>query len=126
MIGLIYGLYNGLVYGLGIGLIVAVIDGIGVGSLNHITLVEAISWRWSQFSKRTIPGLIIGLVVGLNNGLSSGLQVGLKAGLIYGLSGGLVSGLIGGFTDRVKIGKASPNQCNNLSRKNCLAALIVT
>jgi eukaryotic-like serine/threonine-protein kinase len=125
IIGLIYGLYNGLVYGVSVGLIVAVIDGLGAGSLNHITLIEAMSWRWSQFSKRTIPGLIIGLIVGLNNGLSSGLQVGLKAGLIYGLSGGLVSGLIGGFTDRVKVGKASPNQAIKLSRKNSFAAFLV-
>jgi hypothetical protein len=32
----------------------------------------------------------------------------------------LVSGLVGGFTDRVKVGKASPNQGIKLSRTNSL------
>jgi eukaryotic-like serine/threonine-protein kinase len=34
--------------------------------------------------------------------------------------------LVGGFTDRVKVGKASPNQGVKLSRNNSLAALLVT
>jgi hypothetical protein len=34
---------------------------------------------------------------------------------------GLVTGLVGGFTDRVKVGKASPNQGIKLSLENSLA-----
>jgi hypothetical protein len=53
---------------------------LGVGSLSHITLVETVSWKWNQFWKRTIPGLIVGLIVALNAGLS----LALSAGLIFG------------------------------------------
>ena len=135
--GLIYALSVGLRYGMRYapdrieyGLISGLIGGLGVGSLNHITLVETISWKWNQFWKRTIPGSIFGLIFGLIAGLSRwadlGADVGLSYGLIVGLIGGLVSGLIGGFTDRVKVGKASPNQGIKLSRKNSLAVFLVT
>ena len=128
--GLIYALSVGLRYGpryapiggLSIGLISGLIGGLGVGSLNHITLVETMSWRWNQFWKRTMPGSIFGLVFGL----IAGLSVGLIYGLIVGLSVGMVSGLIGGFTDRVKVGKASPNQGIKLSWKNASAVFLVT
>ena len=39
---------------------------------------------------------------------------------------GLVSGLVGGFTNKVKVGKELPNQGIKLSRKNSLAAFLVT
>jgi eukaryotic-like serine/threonine-protein kinase len=87
------------------------------------------SWKWNQFRKRAIPGLIIGLILGLSYGLVEeiiGLSGGLSEGLIGGLMIGLVSGLIGGFTDRVKVGKASPNQGIKLSGKNSSAAFLVT
>jgi hypothetical protein len=53
---------------------------LGVGSLNHITLVETISWKWNQFWKRTIPGSILGLIVRLSVGLIGGLIAGLNRG----------------------------------------------
>jgi eukaryotic-like serine/threonine-protein kinase len=52
--------------------------------------------------------------------------VGLLFALIVAPIFGLVSGLVGGFTDRVKVGKASPNQGIKLSQKNSLAAFLVT
>jgi hypothetical protein len=39
---------------------------------------------------------------------------------------GMVSGLVGGFTDRVKVGKASPNQGIKLSLRNSFAPFLVT
>ena len=129
-VGLRYGMRYAPIGGLSIGLISGLIGGLGVGSLNHITLVETMSWKWNQFWKRTIPGsifgLVFGLIAGLSVGLIYGLIVGLRYGLIVGLSVGMVSGLIGGFTDRVKVGKASPNKGIKLSRKNSLAVFLVT
>jgi Na+/H+ antiporter NhaB len=75
------------------GLITALIAGVGVGSPNHINLVETISWKWNQFWKRTIPVSIGSLV--------AGLLLGLIGGLIFGVVEGLVSGLLGEFTDMV-------------------------
>ena len=65
---------------LGIALLVGLIGGLGVGSLNRITLVETMSWKWNQFWKRTIPGSIVGLIFGLFYGLIFGLIVGLNRG----------------------------------------------
>ena len=125
-----YGLRYAPIGGLSIGLISGLIGGFGVGSLNQITLVETMSWNWNQFWKRTIPGsifgLIFGLIAGLSVGLIYGLIVGLRYGLIVGLSVGMVSGLIGGFTDRVKVGKGSPNEGIKLSVKNSFAVYLVT
>jgi eukaryotic-like serine/threonine-protein kinase len=103
------------------------------------------SWKWNQFWKRTRSGLIFGLIGGSIFGLILGLIVGpfgsieglffglivgllgaLPVGLIVGLIVGLVGGLAGGFTDTVKTGKVSPNQGIKLSRKNALAAFLVT
>jgi hypothetical protein len=127
IIGLILWLTGGLISGLTSGLIGGLIGGLGVGSLNHITLVETVSWKWNRF---WIPGSIVGAIVGLIlwrvDGLISGVISGLKLGLTYGLIGGLISGLIGGFTDRVKLGKASPNQGIKLSRRNSLVAFLIT
>jgi hypothetical protein len=120
--GLAAGLSNGLSVGLSYGLIFWLIGGLGIGSLNHITLVETVSWKWNRFWKRAIPGSIVGLI----SGLIIGLIVGLIVGLINGLFFGLISGLVGGFTDRVKVGKTSPNQGIKLSLKNSLAAFLVT
>jgi DNA polymerase III delta prime subunit len=126
--GLIAGL-NGLI----LGLIAGLISGLGVSSLSHIALVETISWRWNQFWKKTIlgsfGGLIFGLIFGLSWGLSYGPWYGLECGLIFGAIFspifGVGSGLVGGFTDRVKVGKASPNQGIKLSLKNSLTAFLV-
>jgi hypothetical protein len=82
--GLIYGLSGGLNEGLSNGLIGGAIGGLGLRSLNHITLVETISWKWNQFWKRTIPGLIVGLI-GLSAGLVYGLGVWLSEGRTFGL-----------------------------------------
>jgi hypothetical protein len=46
--------------------------------------------------------------------------------LCFGLIFGLLSGFVGGFIDRVKVGKASPNQGIKLSRNNSLAVFLVT
>jgi hypothetical protein len=140
------GLTSGLI-GVPIGvLLCGPIGGLGVGSLNHITLVEIISWNWNQFWKRTIPGSIVGLIFGLLYGLVSTLfylafmarakpvdlnflvtfGVLVTSCLIFGIIFGLLSGLVGGFTDRVKVGKASPNQGIKLSRKNSLIVFVVT
>jgi hypothetical protein len=133
IVGLIAGLFACLVGGLAGGLL----GGLGVGSLNHINLVETISWKWNLFWKRTIPGLIAGLIAGLfvwlMLGLISGLMMALifgigyvlTVGVIVGLVGGLVTGLVGGFTDRVKVGKASPNQGIKLSLKSSSVAFLV-
>jgi hypothetical protein len=115
-------------------------DDLGVGSLNHITLVESISWKWNQFWKRTIPGSIGGLIFGLIGWtftitslpefkfkfpelsrkplkvLILSLILSLHLSLIFGL----VSGLVGGFTDRVMVDKASPNQGSSCRGKNLL------
>jgi eukaryotic-like serine/threonine-protein kinase len=90
------------------------------------------SWKWNQFWKRTIPGSIVGLFVGLIIGLMSvligvsGLLDVLACVILSGVFGGLVTGLLGGFIDKVKVGKAFPNQGIKLSRKNSLAAFLVT
>jgi DNA polymerase III delta prime subunit len=131
--GLINGLSNGLLYGLSDGLsnglFIGLIGGLGIGSLNHITLVETVSWKWNRFWKRAIPGSIVGLISGLIIGLIRlifGLRTGLSDGLTFGLVFGLISALVGGFIDRVKAGKASPNQGIKLSLQNSLAAFLVT
>jgi hypothetical protein len=125
-LGLIYGLIAGLIGGLIFGL----------GGLNQITLVETISWKWNQFWRRTIfPGSIGGLIFGLIGGLIAGLigalsgvglSVGLSGALIGALIYGLTAGLIGGFTDRVTVGKSSPNQGIKLSLKNSLTVFLIT
>ena len=141
--GLNAGLSVGLIFGLTTGLL----GGLGVGPLNHIALVETMTWKWNQFWKRTIPGSIVGLIFGLIIGLIYGafytlnfgrsevargmelfdvLVLGLASALIVAPIFGLVSSLVGGFTDRVKVGKASPNQGIKLSQKNSLAAFLVT
>jgi hypothetical protein len=125
-----YGLNDRLIVGLFCGLIGGPIGGLigvlGVGPLKHITSVETMNWKWDQFWKRTIRGSFFGLITGVLVGLQGGL-IGILIGvLIGGLIFGLLSGLIGGFTDRVKVGKASPNQGIKLSLKNSLAVLLVT
>jgi hypothetical protein len=47
-------------------------------------------------------------------------------GAIFALVCGLVDGLVGGLTDKVKAGKALPNQGIKLSRNNSLAVFLVT
>ena len=137
--GLIYGLRPGqpevptfvLRFGLSRGLIggsfVGLICGLGVRSLKKITLVETLSWKWNQFWKRAIPGLIYGLIVGLMTDL---IGEAIYAAVSYALTGalifGLIGGLIDGFTDRVKADKTNPNQGMKLSWKNSLAAFLVT
>ena len=130
--GLIGGLIRGLIFGLILGLILAWVSWLpgplGVGLLNRITLVETVCWKWNQFWKRAIHGSIFGLGFGLISrcrregvllpGLSGEV---LLAGLIFGLT----YGLAGGFTDRVKMGKAFPNQGVKLSAKNSLTAFLV-
>jgi hypothetical protein len=104
------------------GLSMGLLGGLGIGSLDRITLVETMSWKWNRFWKRSILGSIVGLIFGPIFGPS----VGLSVGLIFGLLGGLVSGLVGGFTDSVKVGKAFPNQGIKLSLRNSLAVFLVT
>jgi hypothetical protein len=139
----------GLIWAPIFGLIAGAIGGLGNGPLNHITLVESISWKWNQFWKGTIPGLIVGLICGLIfvlilgvlifllilaiSKLVSGMEMiftwlifALRFGLIVGLIGGVVSGLAGGITDRVMLDKASPNLGIKLSLKNSFAAFLVT
>jgi MFS family permease len=136
------GLVNGLVNGLANGLLCGLVGGLGVGSLIHINLVETLSWNWNRFWKNAIFGLIVGLIValilaliillffglrfGVSDPLRFGLIVGLPLGLSFGPIGGLFMGLVGGFTDRVKEGKASPNQGIKLSLQNSLALFLVT
>jgi eukaryotic-like serine/threonine-protein kinase len=105
-----------------------VIGGLGAGSLNHITSVETISWKWNQFWKRAILGSIVGLILGLSEGGLDEywLSNNLRSVLIFVFLGAVVSGLAGGFIGRVKEGKASSNQGIKLSCKNSLAAFLVT
>jgi eukaryotic-like serine/threonine-protein kinase len=130
MCGLTYGLEYGLMYGAILGPFAGLIGGLGVGSLNRITLVEAVSWKWNQYWRRTISGLIVGLIAGLvigqSHGFFGGLSSAIRFGLIIGLSVWLVIGFVGGFTDTVKLGKAFPNQGIKLSLKNALVASFVT
>jgi DNA polymerase III delta prime subunit len=135
--GLIAGLSFGLmagwmeaVGGTSFGLSFKLPGGLGAVPLNQIAVVETLGWRWNQFWKMTIPGLIIGLSVGLMNGLvlwpMNGVRVGLFVGMISGLSFGLFIMLCGGFTYRVKVDKESPNQGIKLSLKNSVVAFLVT
>jgi eukaryotic-like serine/threonine-protein kinase len=125
--GLICGLITGLIVGMDTGMMVALIAGpiaaLGIGSLNHITLVEAMSWKWNQCWKMTIPGLIFGLVFGVFRAGSGSelLNVPISA-LIFGL----ITGLVGGLTGTIKVDKVSPNQGINLSGKNSFASFLVT
>jgi eukaryotic-like serine/threonine-protein kinase len=122
--GLIFGLIFGdLLVGLTTGLLAGLIGDLGAGSLNRIALVEAMSWRWRQFWKRTIPGSIGGLTAGLLAGLTDYRPI---SALIGGLMVGLITGLAGGFTDSSEVGKASPNQGIQQSLKNALAAFFAT
>ena len=131
-----------LIFVLTAGAIAGAIGGLGVGSLNHITSVESMSWKWSQFWKKAIPASIVGLICGLSLALIAWLiilTVGYKLrikirylgntflffGLPFGLLFGLVGGLFGGFT-RVMVDKTFPNQGIKLSLKNSLAALLAT
>jgi hypothetical protein len=143
IVGPIYGssvmLINGLLVGLSGGLIAGVG---GAASLNHINLVETISWKWNLFWRGMIRvligGPIIGLLVGPMVGLTGvfnegpiratiyGLGFGLIGGLIFGVMFGLVGGLVGGMTVRVKVGKAFPNEGIKLSRKFFLVVFLVT
>jgi eukaryotic-like serine/threonine-protein kinase len=127
IIGLFFLLIGGLISGLTCGLIGGLIGGLGVGSLNHITTVETMSWKWNRF---WIPGLIVGSIVGLFlwwfAGLSHDLTSGVNLALTYGLIVGLTTVWLGGFTDSLKVGKASPNQGIKLSRRNSLTAFLIT
>jgi hypothetical protein len=67
-----------LICGLLFGLIAGLIARVGAGSLNNITLVETISWKWNQFWNGTIPGLIVGLIFGLIVGLDRGGSAVIK------------------------------------------------
>jgi hypothetical protein len=149
IVGLVQGLIGGLIACLIVGPIVGLIGGLGAGSLQRITPVETMRWKWSQFWKRTISGLAVGLpfglvfgllfgliealIVGLSGGLKHGLEVGLRGmlseglplGIFLGVLAGLVTGLVGGFTGTVKPGKVSPNQGIKLSRNNALVASLI-
>jgi hypothetical protein len=106
--------------------------------LKPITLVEAMSWEWSQFMARVILGLIIGAIAGLILALIFVLAtfiareplynalIGLGIGLTFGLIGGVIWGLFAGFRHRAKMGKSSPNQGIKLSLKNSLTAFLIT
>ena len=83
---------------LGVALMFGAIGGLGVASLNHITLVESMSWKWNQFWKKTIPGSIVGLIVGLILELIVSLILGPIFGLTLGLIGGLILGASLGWT----------------------------
>jgi hypothetical protein len=65
------------------------------------------------------------VIVGPESVLVYGLGL-LGCGLMFGLIVGLSIGLIGGFADRVKVGKAFPNQGIKLSLKNSSAVFLVT
>jgi hypothetical protein len=115
------------------GLIVGLINGLGTSSLNQITLVEALSWRWGKFLKSTGRGALVGLIVGLIFGLMTPLIIPhgalstvpgsvLRFGLIFGLG----TGLIAGFADRVKVGKVNANQGIKLSQQNSINVFLVT
>jgi hypothetical protein len=69
------------------------------------------------------------VTVGATSGLglsSQTLVAGLRGALFFVLIFWLISGLVGGFTDRVKVGKVSPNQGIKLSRKNASATFFFT
>jgi hypothetical protein len=131
--GLIGGVNGGLLGG-GLGGFAGGSPRLGGGSLNHIALAETISWKWNQFWKRAIGGMIVGPLFVLIGGLIVGRSVGLIGVLVLIvklISGGLIlfgleNALAGGFTDSVKVGKASPNQGIKLSLKNSLVVFLVT
>jgi hypothetical protein len=136
-VGLIFVLTSVLIGLLGFGygwLIASLIFPLGFGSLNRIALVETMSWNWNRFWTVAIPGSIVGLIFGLigqfwsSRGLNENVLLPGLSGevLLAGLIVGLSIGLVGGFTDRVKVGKAFPNQGIKLSAKNSLTAFLVT
>jgi hypothetical protein len=117
---------SGLIPGLSSGLVGGLIGGIGVGSLNHIILIETMSWKWNRY---WIPGLVAGAIIGLVlwclGGRSDELISGLNLGLTFALIGAVTIGWICGFIDNVKVDKESPNQGIRLSRENSLTAFLV-
>jgi hypothetical protein len=158
--GLIFGLTGGLIfgptYGLGIELIGGLIFGGVVGwlvggmgglikseeesedpqdsedPLEHISLVETVSWNWIPFWKGTIGKSIsvafFLLFFALWDWLT-GKPIGWEAvigSLIVGLIVGLIGGVLDGIAGSLKEAKASPNQGINLSLQNSLAVLLVT
>ena len=158
--GLTGGLIFGLNYGLGIELIGGLIGGVffggvigwlvgGMGGLikseedsedpqdsedplEHISLVETVSWNWIPFWKGTIGKSIsvafFLLFFALWDRLT-GKPTGWEAvigSLIVGLIVGLIGGVLDGIVGSVKEAKASPNQGINLSLQNSLAVFLVT
>jgi hypothetical protein len=103
--------------------------------LNHVNLVETMSWNWNQCWERAkhvgapTSLLIIGLVTGLFGAFLSKSESVLMNNLTNMLTVVIVSvllgGLIGGFTHRVKVGKTFPNEGIKLSGKNALAAFLI-
>jgi eukaryotic-like serine/threonine-protein kinase len=96
----------GLIFGLIVGSLVGLIVGLGVGSLNHISLVETISWKWNHFWKRTIPGSIIGL------------SVGLMAPLIFPLIGQMILVLIVVLVGFAKFGRDAKQSDSLMGERN--------
>jgi hypothetical protein len=145
IVGLIYrqgSVLGELLFGLMCGPIVGVIAGLGVGSLNHIILVEAVSWKWKKFWKRTILALLTILTGGLilffliysisenfvtHDEFGKGMMELVMLFIVFfGLIFGLAFGLVGGFTGKVIVDKVSPNQGIKLSLKTSFAVYIVT
>jgi eukaryotic-like serine/threonine-protein kinase len=106
-----------------------------VGGLGYITLAENMRWEWNKVWAG-LAALMYGLIFGGIFYLIFGAW-GLIGGLTVG--GGLTigwmvivedtttdNGLTYGFTDRVKVGKVSPNQGIKLSLKNAFTVFLVT
>jgi len=83
--GLIFGMIGGLSKVLMWGLIGGLVGWLGVGSLNHITYGETISWNWHQFCRKAILGSIFGMIFGLIFGSIFGSIFGPMRGLMLSL-----------------------------------------
>lgn len=138
IVGLVSGLIGGMFYMMFGGvqvsgasmLIAGLIGGLGVGSLNNISVAEVINWNWKQFWKEGIRrgvsvGVFFGLVIGLSalsKGLTDPLSKGLSAALGMGLLAGSIAGLfsgLGALTTTIGARKiVSPNEGVKLSGEN--------
>lgn len=86
--GLILAMIGGLIFGV-IGALIVLLTGRKIEYRDNITIVEILTWSWSE----AFLGLGIGLVLGIVGGVVSRLVFNLEAGLWIGGILGIASGL---------------------------------
>ncbi|MCA9469751.1 MAG: TIR domain-containing protein [Nitrospira sp.] len=129
-------IFTGITYGLFIAL--------GFSSINEISLIETVKWKWREVLTKFFPGLRIGFLIGLIISASIGLSlaiidlssflllfqdyliVGFFSVLFSGILGGIINGILSGMVAAVKKGKTVPNQGIKLSLKNALIIMLLS